>query len=59
MAKKKTHGGARKNAGRKPIEDKKQQVNLFILESTIDEWGGKESVQQACYEMLSLRGGKK
>jgi hypothetical protein len=59
MAKKLTHGGARKNAGRKPIEDKKQQVNLFVLESIIDEWGGKESVQQACYEMLSLREGKK
>jgi hypothetical protein len=59
MAKKKTHGGARKNAGRKPIEDKKQQVNLFVLESIIDGWGGKKSVQQACYEMLSLRGGKK
>ena len=29
MAKKKTHGGARKNAWRKPIEDKKQQVKCL------------------------------
>lgn len=59
MAKKLTHGGARKKAGRKPIEDKKQQVNLFIQTSLIEELGGKEAIQALCYEYLSLRGGKK
>lgn len=57
MAKKKTHGGARKNAGRKPLEDKKQMVPLYIYESLINEWGGLEAVQAECYE--HLRGGKK
>lgn len=57
MTKKKTHGGARKNAGRKLLEDKKQMVPLYIYESLINEWGGLEAVQAECYE--HLRGGKK
>jgi hypothetical protein len=57
MAKKLTHGGARKKAGRKPIEDKKQQVNLFLEGSLIEKHGGKENVQQKCYAFL--REGKK
>lgn len=57
MAKKLTHGGARKKAGRKPVEDKKQQVNLFLEGSLIEKHGGKESVQAKCYRYL--RGGKK
>ena len=57
MAKKKTHGGARKKAGREPVEDKKQQVNLFLEGSLIEQHGGKEGVQQKCYAFL--REGKK
>ena len=57
MAKKKTHGGARKKAGRKPVEDKKQQVNLFLEGSLIELHGGKTEVQQKCYAFL--REGKK
>jgi hypothetical protein len=52
MEKKLTHGGARKKSGRKPIDDKKQQVNLFIEGSLIEKHGGKENVQQKCYEFL-------
>lgn len=59
MAKKATHGGARKKAGRKKIDDseKKQQVNLFLEGWLIEKHGGKENVQQKCYSYL--RGGKK
>lgn len=59
MAKKKTHGGARKKSGRKPIDEseKKQQVNLFLEGWLIEKHGGKSSVQEKCY--LYLRGGKK
>ena len=57
MAKKLTHGGARKKSGRKPVEDKKQQVNLFLEGSLIEKHGGKENVQAKCYRYL--RGGKK
>ncbi len=52
MEKKKTHGGARKKAGRKPIEDKKQQINLFLEGSLIELHGGKEAVRQKCYAFL-------
>jgi hypothetical protein len=31
---------------------------LFVLESIIDGWGGKNQFQQACYEILSLLGGR-
>ena len=52
MKKKATHGGARKKAGRKPIEDKKQQVNLFLEGSLIEQHGGKTEVKQRCYAFL-------
>lgn len=41
-------------AGRKPIEDKKVVVNLFIRQSVIDARGGKEEVQKLCYEFLGV-----
>ena len=41
-------------AGRKPIEDKKVTVNLFIRQSDIDWWGGKEEVQKQCYDFLGV-----
>ncbi len=41
-------------AGRKPIEDKKVVVNLFIRQSELDKRGGKEKVQQSCYEFLGV-----
>ncbi len=52
MAEKLTHGGRRKKSGRKPVEDKKQQVNLFLEGSLIKKHGGKESVQHKCYALL-------
>ena len=41
-------------AGRKPIEDKKVVVNLFIRQSELDKLGGKEEVQKQCYEFLGV-----
>ena len=41
-------------AGRKPIEDKKVTVNLFIRQSVLDGKGGKEEVQKLCYELLGV-----
>jgi hypothetical protein len=41
-------------AGRKPIEDKKVTVNLFIRQSVLDSKGGKESVKSQCYEFLGV-----
>ena len=41
-------------AGRKPVEDKKVVVNLFIRQSELDKRGGKEAVQKSCYEFLGV-----
>lgn len=41
-------------AGRKPVEDKKVTVNLFIRQSVLDEKGGKEEIQRLCYELLGV-----
>lgn len=41
-------------AGRKPVEDKKIVVNLFIRQSELDKRGGKEEVQKSCYEFLGV-----
>ena len=42
------------SAGRKPVEDKKVVVNLFIRQSVLDAKGGKEEVQKQCYEFLGV-----
>lgn len=44
--KKQTRGGARPRAGRKPIDDKKVAVTVYIRESRIDALGGMEAVKQ-------------
>ena len=41
-------------AGRKPVDDKKVTVNLFIRQSIIDAKGGKEEVQNSCYDFLGV-----
>lgn len=46
MKKKKEHGGARKNAGRKPIEDKKVQLTLYIRQSDVKKLGGLEKTKK-------------
>ncbi len=56
MAKKKTHGGKRSNAGRKPLEDKKVRVTIWINESIVNSKGGLEATKELCIVFL---GGKK
>jgi hypothetical protein len=46
MAKKLTHGGARKNAGRKPVTDKKVQVSFYIEGSKIQKFGGLDTFKE-------------
>lgn len=41
-------------AGRKPVEDKKVVVNLFIRQSELNKRGGKGEVQKQCYEFLGV-----
>lgn len=46
MKKKKTHGGKRKKAGRKPVADKKQRVILYVKKSQIKEMGGEDKLKE-------------
>jgi len=38
-----TSGGKRKNAGRKPVLDKKIQVSFYIEQSKIEKLGGLDA----------------
>lgn len=40
MHSKKQRGGKRAGAGRKPLENKKLQLSLYIERTTIDRYGG-------------------
>jgi hypothetical protein len=46
-------GGARLNAGRKPIKDKKKPVNLFIQESKIRKFGGVDKLKTKLYNFIN------
>jgi len=52
MLKKNKQGGARKGAGRKPIDDKKIRVPIWIRKSQIKKMGGLKKVQQRCYDVV-------
>lgn len=46
-------GGARRNSGRKPVEDKKLQVNLYIRKSIVEKLGGMERAQLMATDYLT------
>ena len=41
-----THGGKRKNVGRKPVTDKKVQVSFYIEQSKIEKIGGLDAFKE-------------
>jgi hypothetical protein len=41
-----THGGKRKNVGRKPVTDKKVQVSFYIEQSKIEKLGGLDAFKE-------------
>lgn len=50
---KKKHGGSRKGAGRKPVEDKKIQLSIYPLQSAVEKLGpdtAKEIAINAIYK---------
>lgn len=53
MAKVKTHGGARSNAGRKRIDDKKQTITIYIRQSVIDAHGSPEIVKEKATKYIN------
>lgn len=45
-------GGARKNSGRKPIADKKIQLQVNIKTSHIEQLGGVQKLKNTLYEFI-------
>lgn len=45
--KKSNRGGARPNAGRKPTNNRKLQISLYLEKSKINQLGGIESVKKS------------
>ena len=43
---KRTHGGKRKKAGRKPIEDRKIPITIYLKQSIIESNGGSELIRE-------------
>lgn len=50
---KKESGGKRSNAGRKPIDDKKITVILYVKESIINNFEGIEQLKGAIYSYIT------
>jgi hypothetical protein len=53
--KKENKGGARKGAGRKPVEDPKVLVPLYVKSSVLSALGGLDEVRDACYGFLETK----
>ena len=56
---KKTHGGKRKRAGRKPVADPKKGLTIYLHESIIEANGGDDECKNESVLFLTLRGEKK
>ena len=50
--KQETRGGARANAGRKPLQDKKQLLPVYIETSVINKLGGKKEAKLKAQSLL-------
>lgn len=55
MKKEKTHGGARKGAGRKPAADPKVGITLYLEKSIVESLGGVEAIRSDCYFYLKSK----
>jgi hypothetical protein len=53
--KKENRGGARPNAGRKPIKDKKMQLYVYVRQSKIDLHGGKDELKQKIHKLIDKK----
>ena len=48
-------GGKRKGSGRKPSEDKKQLVALYVETSKINNAGGIDELKETTYKFIDYR----
>lgn len=49
----KKHGGSRKGAGRKPLKDKRIQLDIYPLQSQIRKAGGKKKAKAIALQALA------
>lgn len=52
-------GGKRANAGRKPKENKKQPISIYVRPSDIETIGGKDAVREVCNDAIDKEVKKK
>lgn len=45
------HGGKRKRSGRKPVDDKKIAVTLYVRQSRVTEIG-IDNLKKQCYDLI-------
>jgi hypothetical protein len=48
-------GGARKGSGRKPAEDPKVAITIYVEGSLVTAMGGVEAVREECYTFLKSK----
>ena len=52
MENKSNRGGARIGSGRKPVQDKKIQLTIFVNQSKIDKLGGRDELKKLIYQSI-------
>lgn len=52
MAQKKQHGGKREGAGRKPADDPKLQLSIYVKTSTVMAAGGEEAAKTVAFNAI-------
>jgi len=53
MEEKKQYGGARKGAGRKPTDNPKEMIYLYVAKKDIWTFGNKEKLREAVYGFIA------
>lgn len=53
-----THGGKRKNSGRKPVSDPVKQVTVYPLTSEVDLIGGVDAAKAIAAKAIKARAKK-
>jgi hypothetical protein len=51
----KSHGGPRKGAGRKPVDDKKVTLTIYPTQSEIDSVGGIEAAKALALNAIQAK----
>ena len=46
-------GGARSKSGRKPVDDPKEPITVYLHASTIEKIGGKDKCREAILAFIS------